>query len=168
MPETDTLERVKIIRRLIKLLMQLIALKRKTKSRQHLLYERARLYIGRDASPLDLVNDDLGCAESVSQIISKIVPFPIITGTWTLNDRLAGDLKFQRVNENAGPGTIIISPTGTGNGKIRGHVGILGPDKTIMANDSALGLWRQSYTVESWRQRFQTMGGFPVYFYRLD
>ena len=167
--KTENLQlRISLMRRLIAKLTLLIAMKRGKKSKQELLFQRAKITIGRDASPLDIVNDDLGCAESVTQIISKIVPIPIITGTWTLNDYFSKDWRFSRANENAGPGAIIISPTGTGNGRIRGHVGILGPNKTIMANDSALGIWRQTYTVESWRTRYQKHGGFPVYFYRLD
>ncbi len=160
--------RISLLKRILVLMRLLVQKKRGRKSKQELLYQRAKLTIGRDASPLDIVNDDLGCAESVTQIISKIVPFSIITGTWTLNDRLQKDHRFSRVNENAGPGTIIISPTGTGNGRIRGHVGILAQNKAIMANDSVLGVWRQTYTVESWRERYQKHGGFPIFFYRLD
>ena len=35
------------------------------------LYEAARSFIGRDASPNDLAPDELGCAETVNEIIRE-------------------------------------------------------------------------------------------------
>ncbi len=140
---------------------------RATKTRQELLYQQARLLLGRDASPLDIVNDDLGCAESVSNILKKVIYFPIITGTWTLNDRLMQSSLFIRSNENAGRGTIIISPTGTGNGSIRGHVGILGDNKKIMAANSRNGLWSVHFNVRTWTMRYSKQGGFPIFYHTL-
>ncbi len=137
------------------------------KSRRAVLYELARLSRGRDASPLDLVNDDLGCAESVSQLIRKVIRFPIVTGTWTLNDILKMDSRFQDANHNRSPGTIIICATGTGNGKIRGHVGILGDRGIIMAADSRDGIWREGYTLGTWKNRYEVKGGFTTHYYAL-
>ncbi len=139
----------------------------KAKSRSALLYEQARLTLGRDASPLDIVNDDLGCAESVSQLIRKVVPFPIITGTWTLNDKLSKDPRFSSAHENISKGTIIICATGTGNGKIRGHVGILANGWNIMAANSRNGIWSQYYTLTTWKERWVHLGGFAIHYYTL-
>lgn len=166
LPEIRAIEkRIGIIRLLIKkLVLQLQQLTGK-KSRRVLLYEHARLFLGRDASPSDLVNDDLGCAESVSNLISKVVKFPIITGTWTLNERLSMEHRFFKVRENSGPGTIIICATGTGNGAIRGHVGIFAHENNIMAASSATGMWTQHYTIDTWRERFEKKGGFETHYY---
>lgn len=135
------------------------------RTRQELLYQYARMTIGKDASPLDFVTDELGCAESVSNLIRKVIKFPIITGTWTLNHKLETDPRFKGATENNGRGTIIICATGTGNGKIRGHVGILGDNGTIMSSRSSDGIWGIYYTVGTWVKRWKSFGGFRVHYY---
>ena len=136
-------------------------------SRQEALYLIAKKTIGKDASPLDLANDELGCAESVSVLISKIIKFPIITGTWTMLERFKKDPLFDEVNHSLGRGTIIIAATGTGNGKIRGHVGILANNDNIMAANSADGIWKQFYTLNSWNKRWRDLGGFQAHYFKL-
>lgn len=139
----------------------------KSKSRRELLYQQSLLSIGRDVSPFDVVDDDLGCAESLSNIIKKVVPFPIITGTWTLRAKLTTSRLFMEATENTGRGTIILCATGSGNGTIRGHVGILGDNGTIMSNSSATGQWTQNYTLEAWKERWEKAGGFTIHYYTL-
>lgn len=134
---------------------------------RHRLYLLAKSKIGSDASPLDIVNDDLGCAESVTTILKELIDFPVITGTWTLNDMLSKDPRFQRGYGGQTEGRIIISPTGTGNGTIRGHVGIMGPGGVIMSATSADGIWRQNYTVEKWKNRYAAEGRLPIYYYDI-
>ena len=131
------------------------------------VYRMARSSLGYDVSPFDVVNDELGCAESVSWIFRKVVGnFPIITGTWTLNEYLKWDKRFQKVDSYQ-PGTIIISPTGSGNGKIRGHVGICGEGENIMSSDSNDGVWKMNYSQQTWKSRYGELGGFPIYYYQL-
>ena len=139
----------------------------RTKKRRDLLYGQARLFLGRDASPLDLVNDDLGCAESVSCIIAKVTQFPIITGTSSLNAYLARDPRFQNRNDDFAPGTVIVSPTGSGQAKIRGHVGIFGENETIMSASSIDGLWKQNFTLQTWRRYYEEAGGLETFYYTL-
>ena len=107
--------------------------------------------LGKDASPDDIVPDDVGCAESVSNIIRELIPdFPIITGTWTLWDKMENDERFVNVTEPQ-PGDIIISPTGTlRNAPFIGHVGIMLDNYKIMSATSANGLWEQNYNLDSW------------------
>lgn len=136
------------------------------KTRREQLFEQAQSFIGKDASPSDMVHDDLGCAESVTAILQTVIDFPIITGTWTLNDRLAKDSRFRAVT-NYQKGDIIISPTGTGNGNIRGHVGICAKGDGIMSNTSTDGIWRENYTQKGWRDRYKVHGGMPINYYRL-
>ena len=132
------------------------------------LYAAAVLKLGQDASPKDLVDDDVACAETVSNLIQKIIPsFPTFTGTWTLWAYLKKDTRFKQMILSE-PGCVIISPTGTGNGRLRnGHVGILGKDGIIMSNDSASGLLLENFNLTSWRQKYQAVGGFPVYFFKI-
>lgn len=137
------------------------------KTLQERLFIEARNWLGKDASPLDIASDELGCAESISNIISKVTDFPIITGTWTLWDKMDKDPRFKRVAENNGRGTIVISPTGTGNHKIRGHAGILGEGVDIMSATSRDGIFRTNYTIGSWKERYKGIGMFPIYYYKL-
>lgn len=136
--------------------------------RRMLLYNTALDYIGVDASPADLVDDVVGCAESVTQILRKVVPTtPIITGTWTLDRHLARSRHWVLVGSPM-PGDVVISPTGTGNGSIRGHVGIVGKNQVIMSNDSYSGKWMANYTIDRWRARYVGQGRMPMQYYRLS
>lgn len=128
------------------------------------LLQAALDHIGLDASPNDLVDDVVGCAESVTTILRTVTTFPLITGTWTLRDELERDTRFTKTGIPM-PGDIVISPTGTGNGSIRGHAGIVGRNGSIMSNDSYTGKWMANYTIDTWRARYVTKGGMPTYFY---
>ena len=131
------------------------------------LFAAAREYLGREASPKDLAPDELGCAESVTNIIDDVVPnFPVITGTWTLWEALKNDERFREVTLPM-PGDIIISPTGTvKDAPYPGHVGLVSRDGKIMSNNSYNGLWEENYTLDSWNARYKK-AGFPVIFYTL-
>lgn len=131
------------------------------------LHQKALSFIGTDASPSDAAPDELGCAESVSEIIKDVwSDMPIITGTWTLWDFFERSNKFTPVKVPQA-GDIVISPTGTGNGKIVGHTGIVGENQSIMSNDSYTGTWESNYTIGTWNERYNGKGGLPVLFYRL-
>lgn len=132
------------------------------------LYAAAVSFIGKDASPNDLVSDELGCAESVSNVIKVIRPdFPIITGTWTLWKKMETDLLFKKVTKPE-PGDIIISPTGSvANAPFPGHVGIVGKDGVVMSNNSYTGIFEPNFTLTSWKARYTTRGRYPIYYYRL-
>lgn len=146
----------------IKLLLRILSL----------LWDRSLLnealkYIGTDASPADRVDDVVGCAESITEILRKVRPrTPIIYGTWTLNAYLENEEGFRRVYLPM-PGNIILSPTGNGNGTIRGHVGIVGRNGVIMSSDSYTGKWMAHYTIDSWRNRYEIKGGIPTIYYSL-
>lgn len=143
---------MKEIERLQKILYRLLA---------RTIHQEAVKYLGTDASAKDRVDDVVGCAESVTEILSKVLRFPIITGTWTLWRYLVKDYRFRIVTLPM-PGDIIISPTGTGNGKVRGHVGIFTHNNVIMANDSRTGKWLTTYTLDTWKERYEKKGGMPV------
>jgi hypothetical protein len=129
------------------------------------IFKIAKASLGIDISPLDVISDDLGCAESVSWVLKKAIGFPLITGTWSLLEYLKKDNRFEQITESE-TGCIIISATGTGNGKIRGHVGIVGENK-IMSSDSLDGIWKENYTSLTWKERYGQQGGMPIYLFRL-
>ena len=113
----------------------------------------------------------LGCAEAVSRVICQVFPdFGIYTGTAQLDAIFRIDTRFRKLSagEEIQPGDIIISPTGSGNGKVaHGHTGIFVENKRIYSNDSATGKWIQNWTDLSWRAYFVGTGGFPVNIYRV-
>ena len=131
------------------------------------LYTAALLQLGKDASPTDRVPDDVACVESLTTILRSLWPeVPIITGTYTFWEYLKRSRLFQKIDYPE-PGCIIISPTGTGNGRLRnGHTGIVGKDRIVMSNDSDSGLFMEFYTIDSWKKKYGEIGGFPVEFYR--
>lgn len=130
------------------------------------LYETALSLIGTDASPRDMAPDELGCAETVSTILGKVIQFPVLTGTWSLFDKLRTDKRFEKIGAHE-RGAIIISYTGSGNGKFPGHTGICGKGTQIMSNSSATGQFTQNYTDSTWKERYMRKGGFPVHYFRL-
>lgn len=138
-----------------------------SKQENNKLVDYASVAIGSDVSPKDVVPDELGCAESVSNLLRAVLnDFPIITGTWTLWDRFENDPRFDAVTEPRA-GDIIISPTGTlRNAPYPGHVGVMYDEENIMSSNSSNGKWEMNYTLDKWKARWASVG-FPIYFYRL-
>lgn len=133
------------------------------------LYMTAVSFLGVDASPKDEAIDDVGCADSVSQVVKFAFPEAIkgSISTAELFTQLHNSKRFARVSDIRA-GDIIISPTGMGtNPKMpHGHVGIVGEDEVIMSNNSNNGLWTANYTVTTWADRYRKIGGYPLYFFR--
>lgn len=133
------------------------------------LYETALSMLGTDASPKDEAPDDVGCADSVTQVILKVFPNCIngSVGTAELYKQLNSSPQFMKVIEFKF-GDIIISPTGMGKNSSmpHGHTGIVGENEEIMSNSSTDGIWKVNYTVSSWVDRFRKIGKYPIYFFR--
>ncbi|TCR70267.1 hypothetical protein [Bosea sp. BK604] len=71
-------------------------------------------------------------------------------------------------------GGIIISPTETNASGQRniGHIGLLGPEasddrRLIYSNSSSAAMWKQNFTVKSWKAKYQTQKQLKVHFYPL-
>ena len=106
------------------------------------LYNAAVAAIGKDVSPGDLANDEVGCAESLSMIIRQVIPsFPIILSTASLNVALLKHPQFKRI-ETPVPGCVAIAPT---FGSKIGHCWVMGKTHA-MSNTSATGKWEANYT----------------------
>ena len=132
------------------------------------LYLTAISFLGQDASPEDIANDEYGCADTVSSLLLKtygqVIPYTI--STTTLFQSLSNSREFVRI-EQPQKGAIIISPTGYGNGKLpNGHVGVCGEGDKIMSNSSATGQLLQNYTISTWKQRYVDLGGYPIYYFK--
>lgn len=130
-------------------------------ARQVLTY--ARLMKGRDLS--HTVDNEVGCAESVTRILTTLFPHcHIITGTWTLLRFLQMSKHFMEVSKPV-DGAIAIAATGTGNGRIpNGHVGIV-DGSLLWNNSSSSGKWGLWYTMRTFVHRYQVGGGMRVYYF---
>lgn len=131
-----------------------------------MVYDAAISCLGTDASPNDIAPDEYGCAETVSDVLIKSgVDMPVFVSTYQLYQFLSSSPTFIAMDQYL-PGDVIISPTGMGNGTLpNGHTGIVGNMDVIMSNDSSTGLFNQNYSIESWKNRYQKMGGYPVFFF---
>lgn len=133
------------------------------------LYDVACKYIGKDASPEQLADSEVACAESVTYLMRQIYPeTPKWTGTYSLFEWLRKQPTWKQVTEPQ-PGDIIISPTGTGNGSIQGHTGIIMGNGLIASNNSSgvfKGMFTRNFTLETWNARYVKKGGFSVYLFR--
>jgi hypothetical protein len=148
-------------------LTQLLFNRLTMKSNAQKLYDAAVAALGTDASPNDLAPDELGCAETVSSIIRKVLPdFPVITGTATLWERFISDGRFTEVTGTPQAGDIIISPTQPQR-PFPGHTGIFLGEREIASNDSRTGTFAQNYVLNTWKGYYGAKGGYPVYIYRL-
>lgn len=124
------------------------------------LHTLAKSSVGKDVSPLDQAPDELGCAESVSNLIKMIErDFPIHVSTARLFEECSR--RYKRTLEIK-PGYILISPTGYGNGKVIGHTGIIG-ESVIYSNNSNTGLWDDKWTIDTWVKYYRGKGGLPLY-----
>lgn len=133
------------------------------------LAEIAKQYLGVDASPKDIVSDEVGCSESVTTILKETLypETPIIPGTWTfwmyLRDPKNGWVEIPDYEQNA----IVISPTGSGKGI--GHVGICTGNELIASNNSfgtLKGRFTENYTKTTWVAKYSGKQAMPVLYYR--
>ena len=137
--------------------------------RRKLIHSIALDSIGLDASPNDVAPDELGCAESVTEILQLAgVMSYVEISTYRLYDYLKNSKNWELV-ETPEPGDIILSPTAYSTKRpvpFPGHVGIVGQNNTVMSNDSATGKFMSNYTLESWAGRWKKRGGYPVQYWR--
>lgn len=125
-----------------------------------IIYKTASAACGSDVSPIE---NELGCAESVSNILHKAYSdFPgEVLGTALLNQKLMSHPHF-RTTLDPKPGVVIMSPTVGDN---HGHCGIFGAGGTIMSNSSFTYKWDYNYTLDEWAKYFRLSKGLHVYFY---
>lgn len=142
-----------------------------------LIYATALSYLGKDASPNDVAPDEYGCAETVYDILQdalgRNVGISFTVSTNALYNELRTSKAYVQTDQPL-EGDIWISPTGLGNGNLpNGHVAIVGQvDNTtlgntlLMSNNSATGNFLQNYTIQTWEDRYVTLGGYPCFIFR--
>ena len=121
--------------------------------------------LGTDVSPDDIVKDEVGCAESISNLIKKIFPdFPILVSTRDLHNRLSLDSRFQATLDR-GKGRIVVSPRTTNT---FGHTGVFMDDDSIASNDSNSGKFVINYTWNSWIREFRDRRKLRIFIYKIN
>jgi hypothetical protein len=160
---------IQFLRRFIELLSDFAAAP--DFSPQGKLYITAICSLGTDASPNDLAPDEFGCAETFDNIHKKAFGFyvagPSVTlSTAVLYRKFLSDTAHWKSVSSPQEGDAVISPTGFGNGRIIGHVGVVGKDGQIMSNDSYSGFFKENFTLDSWKARYVGIGGFPMKYFR--
>lgn len=135
---------------------------------REILYEGAKMWLGKDITPEDSTPDEYDCAETVNQI-HRVIFGDEIGGTVSTDNMYHCLLQRKDFIQIEFPlqGDIIISPTGHGNGRLKnGHVGIVGENGYILSNNSSTGKLEEYYTLSTWKDRYVTLGGFPMKFFR--
>jgi hypothetical protein len=118
---------------------------------------------------------EVGCAEAVSKILELAgvtgIPTTGIPGTATLFEWLNTNPNFERLSEPQA-GAILVSATGSGNGTVSGHTGIVGifgyyypNDWGIVSNDSQTGLLLELWDWKRWQQYYVKQGGLETAFF---
>lgn len=135
-------------------------------AKQNLLYARLLPNLDKKLS----ANTELGCALAVNAIAKQAWGTEIGGGssTYQLWQFLKDTTRFESVlPENATPGCVIISPTGSNkNARLaHGHVGIVGK-YGICSNNSESGTFEENYSIDSWQRYFTDFGGLPTLVYR--
>jgi len=134
-----------------------------------LIHRIAKDFLGMDASPDDAAPDELGCAESVTEILKAAGCMPYVdTSTYRMYRYFRADKNWELV-EDPQEGDVVLSPTGHSSKRpvpFVGHTGIVGANGTIMASDSRTGKFMSNYTIDLWRGRWVKRGGYKMLFYR--
>ncbi len=123
---------------------------------------------GTDPTPNDVQDDQFACVESLTTLLHKLYPdIPIMTYTPVLLKYLQKDNRFKPTSEFK-EGNIILSPTLSGNGKVVGHVGLIGKGGKVLSNSSSTGLFLDKYDCVSWVQRYSKLGQLDLYLFELN
>lgn len=139
------------------------------------LYNAAKNNLGVHLTLNDTVSPEVGCAECVSKLFAITgiaVPKNGIPGTAALLSWLESNPDFQEI-ETAEQGCVIVSATGTGNGSVRGHTGVVCAfnlmyvnDFGITSNDSNTGTLREQWNLKDWLAYYQVTGGLTTKYFR--
>ena len=117
------------------------------KSNAEKLLEYTITHLDEDISPLDLIKDELGCAESLSNLLQKVFPdFPIYLSTTDLFNKLKTDKRF-KATLIPHKYIIVISPRSATQ---YGHCGIFITDEKIASNNSYTGKFNGYYSWDAW------------------
>lgn len=120
-------------------------------SKQDLIYHAALACENTLVCPFhDLQEGNLACAFAVNRVVQFGTGDPIDSSISTATLFASLRNKAEERAESV-PGAIIISPT---QGDVHGHVGIVGEGGLVYSNSSdssTMGVFRQNYTLASWK-----------------
>lgn len=136
-----------------------------TKAEQ--LYTLSKSLLDTHLSLNDAVPWMVGCMEAVSKLLVEFdisgIPAAGIEGTYDGLLFFEKSAQFQEIYTYT-PGAILIAATGTGNGKIRGHVGVCGYN-SIMSNNSETGKWDTQWDIDRFVAYYNGYGGIPIRYF---
>lgn len=148
----------------------LIILRSLTSDPRIILFLQAKKCLGKKLTVT--VDKEYGCMESMDRVYFKAtgryingnILRPEISTTRGYYTMLNSKKFIKVLTPRAG--SIIISPTGLGNGSIKnGHTGCVSTNGLIMSNSSNSGLWEENWTINGWNNYYGVKGGFPIYFF---
>ncbi len=129
------------------------------------IYNTAKSLMGKHLTLNDTVPMNVGCAQALSYVLKQCgyaIPKYGIDGTVDMHNWLQKN--FTRV-DTPQAGDVIISVTGTGNGSVRGHTGVVALHG-ILSNESQSGLWKEDWTLPAWLVHYQTDGELTTEYFR--
>lgn len=129
------------------------------------LYNTAKSLMGKHLSLNDSVPMNVGCAQALSFVLKQCgypIPAQGLDGTIDMYHWLVQH--FDEVNSPEA-GDVIVSVTGTGNGSVRGHTGVVAL-YGILSNESQTGLWKEDWTLPAWLIHYQTDGQLLTTYFR--
>lgn len=155
----------------------LLRLPKPTIMNEQKLYNAAKAALGHHKTLNDSVAPEVGCAEAWSAVAKEGgvqgIPTSGFAGTEQVWQFVRSNSQFEKI-DTPEPGATVISPTGHGNGSVRGHVGILAMydlmyagDWGICSNDSNSGLFREQWSLKEWQKYYGDAGKLPVDIYRF-
>jgi hypothetical protein len=139
--------------------------------------QRSQAQVGIFSSSAGPDGGNLACVWAVRHIAQQALGRWITRtdGTAVFYPELRGCMGPSLAQEQVPAGGIVISPTKTlANGsRVVGHVGLLGAimpnaaERLIYSNSSAQALWKQNFTLKTWRQRYVDQKHLDMHFYKL-
>lgn len=137
------------------------------------IYQKTMALIGQDASPKDKFNDEFSCTESVCNVLKSSVDIdcPIYGHTFELLNYLQTkpSLYKEVQADQVGAGTIVIAPTGKGNGRVsNGHAVIVGTNGLVYSSDYKTGKWGENGSLTWFKKNFGERGGFPIHYFNYE
>lgn len=139
------------------------------------LYTLAKAAIGKHLTLDPSVPAEVGCAEADSYLLWKLgapIPSKGIAGTAALEAWILSHPELFAKRLVPGVGFLIFSSTGTGNGTVEGHTGVVAywnlqfkNDWGILSNNSLNGLWQEKWSLDAWKKNYVVKGGLALNFY---
>lgn len=141
-----------------------------TPSTKDTLYTVSKGLIGKHLTLNPLVDSRLGCAQALSYVLKQVkwtsIPKHGIDGTAGLLEWFKGHIELFKEVDTPTVGTIILNVTGTGNGRARGHTGVVGKN-SIMSNNSQSGLWDTHWDLDTWKAYYEKFGGMKTHYFDI-